>query len=118
MHLPYCKPDEIPEEARLFRKFHLPEDLAKLVNTIHGIGCQHFLVASNGELVESIRYATVKLLEDEISVTKNIKETGKFTLHTRIFTSLTKIIQKDLFLIRILQSPLINFFIFYFFVVR
>lgn len=75
VHLPYCKPDEIPEEARLFRKFHLPEDLAKLVNTIHGIGCQHFLVASNGELVESIRYATVKLLEDEISVTKNIKET-------------------------------------------
>lgn len=77
IHLPYCKSDHIPEEARLFKKFHMPEDLIKLVKTIHGIGCLQFFAASDGEFLESIKFATM-MFEDEPSVTKNTEETGKW----------------------------------------
>lgn len=75
IHLPYCKSDHIPEEARLFKKFRMPEDLAKLVKTIHGIGCLQFIAVSDGEFLESIRFATVKMFEDEPSAMKNTEET-------------------------------------------
>lgn len=75
IHLPYCKPDHIPEEARVFKKFRLPENLTKLVKMIHGIGCLRFLAASDRELLESIKYATLKVFEDETTATKNTDET-------------------------------------------
>ncbi|XP_050464992.1 uncharacterized protein LOC126858564 [Cataglyphis hispanica] len=76
IHLPYCKPDHIPEEARFFKKFRLPENLTRLVKTIHGIGCLQFFAVSDRELLESIRCATMKIFEDEASsMTKNIDET-------------------------------------------
>ncbi|XP_029662622.1 uncharacterized protein LOC115235160 [Formica exsecta] len=76
IHLPYCKPDHIPEEARLFQKFRLPKNLTRLVKTIHGISCLQFLTASDRELLESIRCATMKIFEDEASsMTKNTNET-------------------------------------------
>ncbi|KAL6439571.1 hypothetical protein ACFW04_003990 [Cataglyphis niger] len=76
IYLPYCKPDHIPEEARFFKKFHLPENLTRLVKTIHGIGCLQFFAVSDRELLESIRCATMKIFEDEASsITKNIDET-------------------------------------------
>lgn len=79
VHLPYCQPEHIPEEARLFKKFRMPEDLTKLVRTIHGIGCARFLTASDRELLDSIRYATTKIFEDGINrATRNIEETGEF----------------------------------------
>lgn len=78
IYLPYCKADHIPEEARVFKKFRLPEDLTKLVKTIHGIGCLQFLTASDRDLLESIRCATIRIFEDKASNTvKNIDETGK-----------------------------------------
>ena len=78
IHLPYCKSDHIPEEARLFKKFRIPENLNRLVETIHGIACLRFLTASDRELLESIRFATTKISEDEASsVIKNIEETGE-----------------------------------------
>ncbi|EZA50051.1 hypothetical protein X777_11715 [Ooceraea biroi] len=76
VHLPYCKPDHIPEEARVFKKFRMPEDLMKLVRTIHGISCMQFLTASDRELLESIRYATTKIYEDGAGgATRNTEET-------------------------------------------
>lgn len=76
IYLPYCKADHIPEEARVFKKFRLPEDLTKLVKTIHGIGCLQFLTASDRDLLESIRCATIRIFEDKASNTvKNIDET-------------------------------------------
>ncbi|KMQ95170.1 hypothetical protein RF55_4630 [Lasius niger] len=76
IQLPYCKPDHIPEEARLFKKFRLPEDLTRLVKTIHGISCLRFLATSDTELLESIRCASMKVFEDEASSTaKNTDET-------------------------------------------
>lgn len=81
IHLPYCKSDHIPEEARLFKKFRIPEDLARLVKTIHGIACLRFLTVSDRELLESIRFATAKISEDETSsVIKNIEETDDLLL--------------------------------------
>nr|XP_012216261.1 PREDICTED: uncharacterized protein LOC105668447 isoform X1 [Linepithema humile] len=74
IHLPYCKSDHIPEEARLFKKFHMPEELTKLVKTIYGIGCLQYFAASDGEFLESIKFATI-MFEDEPSATKNIEET-------------------------------------------
>ncbi|KYN39020.1 hypothetical protein ALC56_06446 [Trachymyrmex septentrionalis] len=83
IHLPYCKSDYIPEEARLFKKFRIPEDLDRLVKTIHGIACLRFLTASNRELLESIRFATAKISEDEASsVIKNIEETVAILYHS------------------------------------
>ncbi|KYN18224.1 hypothetical protein ALC57_09471 [Trachymyrmex cornetzi] len=83
IHLPYCKSDHIPEEARFFKKFRVPEDLARLVKTIHGIACLRFLTASNRELLESIRFATAKISEDEASsVIKNIEETVAILYHS------------------------------------
>ncbi|GAB1866897.1 SEFIR domain-containing protein [Camponotus japonicus] len=78
IYLPYCKSDHIPEEARLFKKFRLPENLTKLVKTIHGIGCLRFLTASDTELLESIRCAMIKIFENEASSTpmKNTDETA------------------------------------------
>jgi len=68
----------MPEEARLFKKFRIPEDLTRLVKTIHGIACLQFFVSSSQELIESIKFATAKISEDEVvSVTKNIEETGE-----------------------------------------
>lgn len=76
VYLPYCKSDHIPEEARLFKKFRVPEDLTRLVKTIHGIVCLRFFASSSDELLESIRFATAKISEDEAaSATKNTEET-------------------------------------------
>ncbi|XP_011704676.1 PREDICTED: uncharacterized protein LOC105459973 [Wasmannia auropunctata] len=76
IHLPYCKPDHIPEEARLFKKFRIPEDLTRLVKRIHGIVCLGFYGSSSEELLESIRFATAKISEDEAaSAMKNTEET-------------------------------------------
>ncbi|KAL0112808.1 hypothetical protein PUN28_012222 [Cardiocondyla obscurior] len=76
VHLPYCKSDHLPEEARLFKKFYIPKDLTKLVKTIHGIVFLGFFPSSNHELLENIECATIKIFEDETaSVTKNIDET-------------------------------------------
>lgn len=82
IQLPYCKSDHIPEEARLFKKFRIPEDLARLVKTIHGVAYLRasFFTASNRELFESIRFATAKISEDEASsVIKNTEETGELS---------------------------------------
>ncbi|XP_029175793.1 uncharacterized protein LOC114944172 [Nylanderia fulva] len=65
IQLPYCKPNRIPEEARLFKKFHLPKDLKRLVKTIHGIGCLQFITSSDNELLESIKCAMMTVSEDE-----------------------------------------------------
>ncbi|XP_036142679.1 uncharacterized protein LOC105840082 isoform X2 [Monomorium pharaonis] len=77
VYLPYCKPDHIPEEARVFKKFRIPEDLTRLVKMIHGIACLRFFTSSNHELLESIRFATAKISEDEATsaIVKNTEET-------------------------------------------
>lgn len=71
IQLPYCKPNRIPEEARVFKKFNLPEDLTRLVKTIHGIGCLRFLTTSDSEVLESIKCATMTISENEGSSTSN-----------------------------------------------
>jgi hypothetical protein len=76
--LPYCKSDNIPEEARLFKKFRIPQDLMKLVATIHGISCVRFLKASDNELLESIRFAIRRLYKD--TITSNSDKTDNFEL--------------------------------------
>ncbi|XP_077274020.1 uncharacterized protein LOC143903878 [Temnothorax americanus] len=76
IHLPYCKSEHLPEEARLFRKFCIPKDLTKLVKTIHGIVCLRFFPSTDQELLESIKFATAKISEDETAnATKNTEET-------------------------------------------
>lgn len=76
IQLPYCKPNRIPEEARIFKKFHLPEDLTRLVKTIHGIGCLRFLTTSDSKVLESIKCATMTLSENEgSSMSNNTDET-------------------------------------------
>jgi len=64
--LPYCKYDDIPEEARLFRKYCLPEDVMRLVEIIHGVKYIRFLMAPDNELLESIRHATKRIYKDTL----------------------------------------------------
>ncbi|XP_011636448.1 uncharacterized protein LOC105426763 [Pogonomyrmex barbatus] len=75
IHLPYCKPDHIPEEARHFKKFCIPKNLMRLVKTIYGISCLRLITSSNESLLESIKLATMKISEDESNAMKNTEET-------------------------------------------
>lgn len=74
----------MPEEARLFKKFYIPENLTKLVKTIHGIACLPFFAPLDHELLESIKFAAAKISEDEAAnATKSTEETGEWRYRNR-----------------------------------
>ncbi|XP_047362061.1 uncharacterized protein LOC124953971 isoform X1 [Vespa velutina] len=65
LQLPYCKSTDLPDEAKRFQRFRMPEELAKLVRTVHNIDYIRFFGLSNKEvLLESIKLAQVEMLDD------------------------------------------------------
>ncbi|XP_015175205.1 PREDICTED: uncharacterized protein LOC107065755 isoform X1 [Polistes dominula] len=68
LQLPYCKPTDLPKEAQCFQhfqRFHMPEELAKLVKTVHRYNCVTFFGLSNKDkLLESIKLAQMEMLND------------------------------------------------------
>ncbi|KAI4486498.1 PREDICTED: uncharacterized protein LOC106791229 isoform X1 [Polistes canadensis] len=65
LQLPYCKPTDLPDEAQRFQRFRMPEELAKLVRTVHQVDYVTFFGLSNKEeLLESIKLAQMEMLDD------------------------------------------------------
>ncbi|XP_015175206.1 PREDICTED: uncharacterized protein LOC107065755 isoform X2 [Polistes dominula] len=62
------KPTDLPKEAQCFQhfqRFHMPEELAKLVKTVHRYNCVTFFGLSNKDkLLESIKLAQMEMLND------------------------------------------------------
>ncbi|XP_063983458.1 uncharacterized protein LOC135165771 [Diachasmimorpha longicaudata] len=74
IELPYCTPDDIPEEARLFKKFRLPENLDKLVKHLHNVEFTKCTISSQ-PLIESINLAAIEISRERQESPKNIDET-------------------------------------------
>ncbi|KAJ8680618.1 hypothetical protein QAD02_016405 [Eretmocerus hayati] len=62
IQFPYCKSDDIPKEARQFKRFSMPEDLDKLVRTIHEVEYIRFFGVSNKDFVDSIKLAKIQVV--------------------------------------------------------
>ncbi|XP_012278230.1 uncharacterized protein LOC105698504 isoform X2 [Orussus abietinus] len=65
IQLPYCETDDIPEEARYFKRFNIPEDLNKFVRTVHGVHYPSVGCVSAKSLHESIKTAKVEISRRE-----------------------------------------------------
>nr|KAF7413034.1 hypothetical protein H0235_012885 [Vespula pensylvanica] len=76
LQLPYCKPTDLPDEAQRFQRFRMPEELPKLVRTVHNVDYIRFFGFSNKEvLLESIKLAEIEMLDDGTYNDKNADET-------------------------------------------
>lgn len=61
MQFPYCNRDDLPEEARLFRRFDMPQELDKLIRNIYGVDRVRFFGAANKEFLESVKQAMTEI---------------------------------------------------------
>ncbi|KAK0179883.1 hypothetical protein PV327_005594 [Microctonus hyperodae] len=75
VEFPYCKSHDVPEEACVFKRLRIPENLDKFVRYIHGIEYLRFLNVSSKELIDSINIASVEIARDRSGSPKNPKET-------------------------------------------
>ncbi|KAG7197800.1 hypothetical protein KM043_001614 [Ampulex compressa] len=75
VQFPYCDPDDLPEEARCFKRFYMPEELLKLVKTIHTARYGGRVAASGKEFIESINAAKLQVVQTEIPRQKLTRET-------------------------------------------
>ncbi|KAL2719012.1 hypothetical protein V1478_011431, partial [Vespula squamosa] len=67
LQLPYCKPTDIPDDALRFQRFYMPDELAKLVKTVHNFDYVRFFGLSNKDLLlQSIKLAEIEMLDDGI----------------------------------------------------
>lgn len=80
IELPYCSSDEIPEEARLFKKLALPDNLDKLVRYLHDINFAPCFTGPSQFLIESIDAATMDICRERQESAKNIDETDGLLL--------------------------------------
>ncbi|XP_034952250.1 uncharacterized protein [Chelonus insularis] len=67
----YCKPDDIPEEAQVFKRFRLPDNLEKLVRFIYNIEQIRFFDTSSEELIDNIAIAMMTILHERPNSSKN-----------------------------------------------
>ncbi|KAL7303825.1 hypothetical protein TKK_0003949 [Trichogramma kaykai] len=79
LQFPYCKPDDIPKEARHFKQFSMPEDLDKLVRTIHQNDYINYFRAWDRDFVDSIQIASMQMYISERS-TPSTEENDDFLL--------------------------------------
>lgn len=76
MHLPYCKPDDLPEEMRHSKRFCLPKELPKLVKVIHKMEHAVCGSVSDKEFLDSVKLAKLEILEEDSNMVKETRETG------------------------------------------
>lgn len=81
IELPYCKPDDVPEEARIFKRLILPMNLDKFVKFIHNVNYLRFFGVSNKDFIDSIDIAMMEIPQERPSSPKNAQETGKYNLN-------------------------------------
>ncbi|XP_011299491.1 uncharacterized protein [Fopius arisanus] len=75
IELPYCTYEEIPEEARLFKRLKLPENLDKLVKYLHNFEFNRCFTGPSEHLIQSIGLATMEITRERQESPKNIDET-------------------------------------------
>ncbi|XP_076292829.1 uncharacterized protein LOC143215020 isoform X2 [Lasioglossum baleicum] len=74
VQLPYCKPEDVPEETRHLRRFSLPKELPNLVKVIHKmerVGC---IYVSDKEFLDSVKLAKLEMLGED-SNSRDARET-------------------------------------------
>lgn len=76
IEFPYCKPDDIPEEAIVFKKFNIPENLEKLIHYIHNTDYIQFYDVSSKNLVKSIEVAMTEITKEIYVKSKSLIENG------------------------------------------
>ncbi|XP_011500596.1 PREDICTED: uncharacterized protein LOC105364382 isoform X2 [Ceratosolen solmsi marchali] len=65
LQFPYCKANDIPKEARQFKRFTMPEELDKLVKTVHEVEYIRFFGVSDKDFVDSIKLAKLQIVKTE-----------------------------------------------------
>lgn len=84
LQLPYCKPDDLPEDLKHLKKFCLPKELPKLVKVIHKmehVGC---ISACDKEFIDSVKLGKLEILEEDTNMVKETRETGQLFYQSRI----------------------------------
>lgn len=76
IEFPYCKSGDIPEEAAVFKKFIIPENLEKLVHCIHNTDYIQFYDISNKNLLESIEVATTEINKEILNSSQSRADNG------------------------------------------
>lgn len=76
MQLPYCKPEDLPEETRHLKKFSLPKELARLVKVIHKMEYVGCVCVSDKEFLDSVKLAKLEMLEEDENSSREARETG------------------------------------------
>ncbi|XP_076653491.1 uncharacterized protein LOC143359449 isoform X2 [Halictus rubicundus] len=74
VQLPYCKPEDVPEETRHLRRFSLPKELPNLVKVIHKIDCVGCVYVSDKEFLDSVKLAKLEMLGED-SNSRDARET-------------------------------------------
>ncbi|XP_043274478.1 uncharacterized protein [Venturia canescens] len=64
VQFPYCKRDDLPEEARLMRRFEMPGELEKFVRNIYAVDRIRLFGVSGVEFAEAIKVAMVQIPRD------------------------------------------------------
>lgn len=65
LQFPYCKADDIPREARQFKRFSMPDELDKLVRTIHEVELMRNFIAPEKDFVDSVKLAKLQIVHTE-----------------------------------------------------
>jgi len=65
----YCDPNDIPKEARHFKRFSMPDDLRKLVRAIHDADFVPFCGVPSSDFESSVKWAKMVL---PVDVKKNL----------------------------------------------
>ena len=85
VQFPYCNDDDIPAEARLFRRFDMPQELDKLIRNIYGVDRVRFFGVNKRQFEESIESAINEIKGDKLKETTPniIDQTGKIIFYTK-----------------------------------
>ncbi|XP_023247431.1 uncharacterized protein LOC106635760 isoform X2 [Copidosoma floridanum] len=72
IEFPYCDPNDVPKDARHFKRFSMPDDLRKLVRAIYDADFVPFCGVHPAEFENSVKWAQMTL---PIDVQKNFETT-------------------------------------------
>ncbi|XP_043463754.1 uncharacterized protein LOC122499448 isoform X2 [Leptopilina heterotoma] len=80
LQFPYCELDSVPQEARHFKRFFLPDDLEKLVKTIHKVESIEIFGVSSRNFIEAVKVAKIQVLHGEDKNPRNLDETDNLLM--------------------------------------
>ena len=85
LQFPYCELDSVPQEARHFKRFFLPDDLEKLVRIIHNVENIHIFGVSSRNFIEAVKVAKIEVHRVEDKSPKNVEETGEYNYKNNVY---------------------------------